>query len=316
MHSTRRTLLAAALAVAFAGPAGAQDPKTITFVVPAPAGGGLDAIARLVADSMARKTGQQVVVENRAGANTNIGMDYVARSAPDGHTVLITGVSLAINDLMFKMQFTPLKELRPVVQISDEYAVLAVPAASPVRSVSDLHALANKKPGGVNCGAPPGHMLLACGQLGEAMPSTTIPFPGVAPAVNATLGGHVDALFVSPESSVRPHVEAGKLRILAVDDRLRQSPGLRFYPGFRQVWPGFTATSFSGAWVPAATPKAVVDKLNRDFNAVLSDPEVIERMAAANQPVVGGTAEAFGAHAAKAREGFQGVITRLKMLPQ
>jgi tripartite-type tricarboxylate transporter receptor subunit TctC len=306
MQLSRRHIIAAGLLAALPASVLAQDPKPLTLVVPAPAGGGLDSLARLVALHLGRTTGEPVVVENRPGANTNIGSEHVARAAPDGRTLLVTGVSLAINELMFKMNFAPLRDLQPVIQLSNEYAVLVVPANSPIGSIADLERVARGKASGLNCGAPPGHMLLACQQLAARFPSVTIPFAGVAPAVNAALGGHVDMLFVSPELAVRPHVQAGKLRIIAVSDDLRAQPGLKDIPGFRQAWPGFVSTTFAGIWAPAGTPAAAVAKLNRDLNGVLQEPEVRERMADANQPVVGGTPEAFMRAARKAQDEFRG----------
>jgi tripartite-type tricarboxylate transporter receptor subunit TctC len=311
MTLSRRHILGAGLAAGLSAAALAQNPRTTTLVVPAPAGGGLDVLARLVALHLGRLTGDTVVVENRSGANTNIGTEYVARAAPDGRTLLVSGVSVAINELMFKMNFSPLRDLQPVVQLSNEYSVLAVPADSPIQNVAQLERIARGKANGLNCGAPPGHMLLACQQLGAFLPTVTIPFPGVAPAVTATLGGHVDMLFVSPEMAVRPYVESGRLRIIAVSDELKSRPALKDIPGFRQVWAGFVTTSFAGVWAPAGTPAATIAKLNRDLNQVLREPEVQERMTAANQPVAGGTPESFLQVAHRAHDEFAKVVTRL-----
>ena len=313
---TRRRVLSAVGAGAAVAALPVRAANPFMFVVPAPPGGGLDFIARTVARQFSELRGQPALVENRAGASTNIGMEHVIRSPADGNTVLIAGMSTVINDLLFKLSFNPRKDLRPVIHLAQDVAVLAVPADSPIQGAGDLVRVARAKKGGLNCGGAAGYMSIACRQLGTFVDLELISFSGVGPAVNALLGGHIDMAFVSPEIALRPHAEAGRIRYIAVSDALRNTAPVGQVPGFRQLWPDFVAYGVLGAWVPAATPTPVVEKLNRDLNTILAMPEVRDTLHAGGVPIVGGTVAAFEEYLRRARDDYTRVIARLKIEPQ
>lgn len=311
----RRQWVSSLVLAGLAVPLQAQEPRPLTLVVPAPAGAGLDALTRMLAQHLGQQTGEVVIVENRPGAGNSIGTEHVARAAPDGKTVLIaSATSLATLDLQLPLAYIPVRDLRPVIQLASTHLVLAVRADSPVRTPADLERLARSRPGGLNCGAPPGMMLLGAQQLAAAMPCQLIPYPGVAPALTALLGGHLDLLLLEPESVSRPHVEAGRLRYVAVSDGLAGSPHVRGVPGFRTAWPGFIGQSAMGAFVPQATPPAIVMQLNQRFNQVLASNEVRDWMNNASQPTAGGSPEAMAQLVRKTREEHTELLARLGLL--
>ncbi len=302
------------VALACAGvPAHAQD-RVVRLVVPAPAGGSLDMLARGLASKLSTPAGDSWVVENRAGAETMIGTEAVARAVPDGRTVLLAGSTIVLAPLLRRVHFSPADDLRPVVQLSYSNFLLVVPAESRIRSVADLAAAAGAQPQGLNCGAPPGPMALACAQLGGRLGGkvTAIPYPGVAPAVTAALGGHVDMLFVSAESAVKL-VEAGKLRALASSSR-GMVPGA--VPLFGDVWPGFLMDGFMGFFVPAATAPDEVARLAASANRALTDPAFAALMREAGQEPVGGTTERFAAHMKRTQALYTELIRKLGMEPR
>ena len=298
----------AALLLACAPPAAAADEAVVRLVVPAPAGGNLDMTARALAQRLAALTGEPHVVENRPGANTAIGSEYVARAPADGRVLLYTGSSLVLNAWLQKLAFAPLEDLRPVVQVAVGHYVLVVPAASGMASPRDLAARAAGRPQGLNCAAPPGPMGVACEQLRARLGGrvTTVPYPGIAPAVTALLGGHVDLLFVNVEA-VEPLLQAGRLRAIAASSAL----AVRGVPLIAQAWPGFLLEGFSGLFVPARTPSAKVRQINQQVNQVLRDPQFSGFMAETRQQAGGGSPEQFAAQVADAHRRYGEVIRSL-----
>lgn len=287
MDARLRTLAASMLLGAAAlAPASAQQ-AAVRIVVPAPPGGALDASARMFALRMAALTGEPHVVENRPGANTFIGVETVARAAPDGRVMLFSGASIVSNAWMQKPGYTPLEGLQPVVQLTNERYWLVSATGSCIASVKDLEHAPPGRPGGWNCAAVPGATTMACEQLrantGGAV--VTVPYAGLAQALNALQGGHVDIMFANIDA-VAKLVQTGRLRVLAASAR---GPGpVETVPLFTQVWPDFLMEGAYGVLVPIQTPAARVEQLNRDFNKVLAEPDVGERMREAGQEVVGG----------------------------
>ncbi len=291
--AARLRLLAASLLLllAAAGAAHAQAPA-VRIVVPAPPGGALDASARLFALRMAALTGEPHVVENRPGANTAIGTEFVMRSAPDGRVMLFTGASIVTNAWMNKGGVSALEGLQPVVQLSNERYWLVSAPGSGASSVRDLEQAPASRPGGWNCAAVPGATTMACEQLrarsGGAV--VTVPYAGLAQALNALQGGHVDIMFSNIDAVARV-VQAGRLRVLAASARGEGAADA--VPLFAQAWPDFLMEGAYGVFVPIHTPAARVQQLNREFNQVLAEPEVGERMREAGQEVVGGDAAGY-----------------------
>jgi tripartite-type tricarboxylate transporter receptor subunit TctC len=286
----RRGVLAAlgvlALGVATADGALAQawPARPIRLIVPFPPGGGTDVISRQLAERIGAATGWTIVIENRAGAGGNIGLDAVAKAAPDGYTIgMGQAANLAINPSLYaKMPFDPLKDLAPIGSIASQGLVVVVSAKSPVRTLADLVAAAKAKPQAVSL-AHPGNGTV--GHLGGVMFARLagvafliVPYKGAAPAVTEMLGGQVDVLFGNP-LAVMPLVTSNALRALAVTSS-RRLPALADVPTIAESgYPGFEATNWSGLVAPARTPQGVMAQLNAQATAALRRPELVERLA-------------------------------------
>lgn len=294
----------AAIVAAGLPSARAQD-NPVRIVVPVPPGGNLDTAGRALAQRMAAITGEAHVVENRSGANTAIGTEYVARAPADGRTLLVTGTAVVLNDWMQKQNFSPLDDLKPVVQLSSVNYVLVVPDNGPA-SARELLGRAAAKREGLNCGAPPGPMVLACEQLRERTGGkvTSVPFPGIGPAVTALLGGHVDFMIVNVEA-VEGLLQGRRLRALAAS-----APGLQA-PLMGELWPGFLIEGFAGVFVPSRTPPEKVQQLNRLINQVLAEPRFAAQMIETGQDPVGGSVEQFNARMLDIHRRYGDLIRRL-----
>ncbi len=296
--------LAATLAISTPHAAAAADAypaRPIRFVVAFPPGGGTDIIARSIAQKLAERLAQQVVVDNRPGAGGNIGTDIVAKSAPDGYTLLMGSAGpLAINASLFdKMPFDPIRDLAPVTLAASTPNVLVVHPSLKAATVNELIALAKARPGEINF-ASSGHGTPAhlAGELFNSMAGVKlvhVPYKGAAPALADLLGGQVQLMFSTMPPAL-PHVKDGKLRALAVTSskRSRAMPEL---PTVDEVaLPGFEANTWHGVVVPADTPAAIVARLNREIVAILHLPEVVERLSGQGAEALGSTPEEFAAY--------------------
>jgi tripartite-type tricarboxylate transporter receptor subunit TctC len=271
--------------------------RPIRLIVPFPPGGGTDVISRQLAERIGANTGWTVIIDNRAGAGGNIGLDAVAKAAPDGYTIG-TGqaANLAINPSLYaKMPFDPLKDLAPIGSIASQGLVVVVSAKSPVRTLADLVAAAKAKPQVVSL-AHPGNGTV--GHLGGVMFARLagiafliVPYKGAAPAVTEMLGGQVDVLFGNP-LAVMPLVTSNALRALAVTSSRRLS-AIPDVPTIAESgYPGFEATNWSGLVAPARTPQGVIAQLNAQATAALRRPELAERLAVdGSEPFPGSVAE-------------------------
>ena len=295
-------LLAAALAVfAAQAAADAYPVRPIRLVVAFPPGGGTDIIARSIAQKLTERIAQQVVVDNRPGAGGNIGTDIVAKSAPDGYTLLMGSAGpLAINASLFaKMPFDPIKDLAPVTLAASTPNVLVVHPSLKAATVNELIALARAKPGEINFASSgygtPAHL---AGELFNSMAGVKlvhVPYKGAAPALADLLGGQVQLMFSTMPPAL-PHVKDGKLRALAVTSTKR-SPAAPELPTVDEIaLPGFEANTWHGVVVPAGTPGAIVARLNREIVAVLHLPDVVERLSGQGAEPVGSTPEEFAAY--------------------
>jgi tripartite-type tricarboxylate transporter receptor subunit TctC len=295
-------LLAAALAT-FAPPATADvyPAKPIRFVVAFPPGGGTDIIARSIAQKLSERLAQQVLVDNRPGAGGNIGTDIVAKSAPDGYTMLMGSAGpLAINASLFAtMPFDPVRDLAPVTLAASTPNVLVVHPSLKVSSVKELIALARSRPGAINF-ASSGHGTPAhlAGELFNSMAGVKlvhVPYKGAAPALADLLGGQVQLMFSTMPPAL-PHVKDGKLRALAVTS-LKRSPAMPELPTVAEAaLPGFEANTWHGVVLPAGTQPAIIARLNREIVAILHLPEVVERLSSQGAEPVGSTPEEFAAY--------------------
>ncbi|HYQ99215.1 MAG TPA: tripartite tricarboxylate transporter substrate binding protein, partial [Casimicrobiaceae bacterium] len=272
----------------------------VRLVVPFTPGGSTDILARAVGQKLSESWGQPVVVDNRPGAGGIIGMETVAKSAPDGYTLVMGHIgTLAANPALYKtLPYDPVKDFAPVTLIARVPNVLVVGPAVPSRSVAELIALAKAKPGKLDYGSggngSAAHLATEYFKLKAGVDLQHIPYKGTAPALQDLLGGQI-ALMITGLPPVLPHVKAGKLRILGVASaqRLRQFPEI---PTIAESGvPGFEATQWYGILAPAATPKEIVAKLNREFVKALRDPAVGEKLAGEGADPVGDTPGEFAA---------------------
>jgi len=276
--------------------------KTITMVVPYAPGGSSDTRARQVAAKMATYLGQSVIVENKAGAGGNIGTDYIAKAAPDGHTIGIGNLApLAVNKaLMAKMPFDPDTDITPIALIEKGPLVLLVSAEkSNLRNFAELAAQAKAKPGSLSyASAGIGGSFHLAGELLEDALGTQmlhVPYKGGGPATTDMLAGNVNFMFDMVPAAL-PHVKAAppKARALAVatDTRMPQMPDV---PTFAELGlKGFEVSNWFGVIAPKGTPAPIVAKLNEAVNRALRDPELADRITAQGNVIGGGSAADFG----------------------
>lgn len=293
-----RTLLAVVL-LAVAAAAQAQLPSgPVKIVVAFPPGGSTDITARLIAPKLSEKWGQPVIVENKPGAGANIGTDYVAKSAPDGSTLLLATTAIAISAKVYeKLPYDALKDLAPVTLISTIPNILVVNPEVPAKDIGEFIAYARAHPGKLNFAAPGA----ASGQrmtfeLIKQLTGTDIvmvPYKGGAPALQATLAGEVQAMIVNVVEATK-YVQAGRVRALAATTRTR-APQLPQVPTLSEtVAPGLEATVWQGVLAPAGTPAATIARINADVGAALASPDVKSKLEGLGMKVQPGTPAEFG----------------------
>jgi len=297
-HAALFVVLAMTAADALAQP---YPSKPIRLVVPFPAGGTTDILAREVGQRLALSLGQPVVIDNRPGAAGNIGSELVAKSAPDGYTLLMATVGThAINpNLYARMPYDHVKDFVPVVLVAGVPNVLEVTPSLPVNSVADLIKLAKEKPGKINfASSGSGTSIHLSGELFKTMAGvdmTHVPYKGSAMAITDLIGGQVQVMFDNLPSSL-PQIKAGKLRAIAVTSAQR-APALPDVPTIAESGlPGFEATSWFGLVAPAGTPSSIVGRINADVNQWLQSPEAKEKLLAQGAVAAGGSPEQFAAY--------------------
>jgi tripartite-type tricarboxylate transporter receptor subunit TctC len=260
-------------------------------------------MARILSERLTSSLGRPVIVENKPGAGGNVGAAELARSAPDGHTVLLTLFSIVTSNphLYAKLPFDPLKDFAPVVALARSDSVVVVHPSVPASTVRELVAYAKANPGKVNYAsagkASPGHLTAEYFVRQAGVQLTHVPYKGNAEAIRSVLTGETQ-LFFTPTTGALAQISAGKLKALAVylTDRVEELPNVASLEsqGFR----GFDQRSLPfwyGLVVPAGTPREAIDRLNAEVNNVLKDPQVVPRLAAARIFPIGGTPEEFGA---------------------
>ena len=299
LHIFVRVLLACLGASAFS-PAFAQayPDKPIRFVMSAPAGSSIDTLGRTIADKLKDRLGQPVIVENKPAAGGTVATGEVAKAAPDGYTmVLAFNGPLSITPLLSKVPYDVQKDLAPVIITSSQPNVLAVTSQLPVKSVQELVAYAKANPGKLNFASvgsgSSSHLNAELLKTMAGIDIVHIPFNGSPPAVTATIQNETQMIFAVMQP-LQPQIQAGKLRALAVTSA-RRFPLLPDLPTIAESgYPGFESLAWNGVLVPAATPKAIVNRLNAEINAVLKDPDVVQKMNASGFALIGGTPEEFG----------------------
>ena len=275
--------------------------RPVRFVVPFAPGGSTDTLARTIGVKLADALGQQVVVDNRTGANGDIGMEIVARSRPDGYTIVLGYIAnLAIAPSLYaKMPYDPVKDFAPVTQPASSPNVLTAHPSVQAKTLQELIALAKAKPGQISFAstgvASVGHLTGELINNLAGIRMTHVPYKGSGQAVTDILGGHVQVMF-SGFSSTLHHIRAGKLRALAVTGPKR-SPALAEVPTIsEQGFPGVEATAWYGILAPAGTPKPVVAQLHGDLVRVLKQPDVVQKLDGLGFEIVGSTPEQFSAY--------------------
>jgi tripartite-type tricarboxylate transporter receptor subunit TctC len=317
MKLSRRTYLrlaaGAAALPAFSRAACALDYPTrpVHWIVGFPPGGGADIVARIMGAWLTPRLGQQVIVENRPGAGTNIATEYVVRSAPDGYTLLWAGVSNAINASIFSdLTFDFLKDIAPVAGMVAYPLVLEVNPKVPAQSVAELIALAKVNPRKLTLASyGTGTISQVAGELFKmrtGIEMVHVPYRGGAPMVTDLIGGQVQAGIDVVAASLT-HIRSGALRALAVMSAQRLD-ALPDVPTLAETLPGYEAVAFTGVGAPRGTPQEIIARLNREINAGLADPAIRKRLDELTVTPLGFTPAEYGAYMAAETEKWAKVI--------
>ena len=290
--------------------------KPVRWIVPFPPGGPADVVARLTAAKLGERVGQPNIVENRPGAGGNIAHAAVAASAPDGYTVLFTVTGLVSNMHFFKGSPDP-AEFAGVVQFNTASLVLVTHPAFPAKNVGELIAHARAKPGAVTC-ASAGALPQVCCEILKAHLKgglLLVPYKGNAPGLTAVMSGETDLIFDLPNTALG-QVRAGKVRALATTAPKRGQGPFGELPVMVESIPEFDIATWQGLTVPRATPRDLVQRINRELNAVLAEPEVRKRFNDAGLEVVGGTPEAFDQHLRNEAAKYNRILTAAGVKPE
>ena len=292
---------------AFAAQAQGYPDRPVKLIVPFAAGGSTDTISRIISQKMTAAMGQTFLVENKPGAGGNIGGDLVAKSAPDGYTLLFAAGSTAINPSLYaSMPFDPLKDFEPVIHICNVTGILVTHPSVPVKTVPELVALMRAKPGTINyASAGAGTVIHLAGELFKMKTNvqmTHVPYKGSGPALTDLIGGQVQIMFANMPGTLQ-HVKAGRLNVLAVTSAKR-SALLPDVPTVAETGiEGYAASTWFGVFAPAGTPKDIVAKLNAELNKALHAPELAEILRNEGAEAIGGTPDEF-------RTFFRGEVAR------
>jgi tripartite-type tricarboxylate transporter receptor subunit TctC len=277
--------------------ASAQDWPTrpVHVIVPFAAGGSTDVAARLIAESLSRALGQQFVVENRTGANGNVGIEAAAKSAPDGYTLMVSPEALTSNPYVYKVNYDALKDFVPVIRVSRQPVVLAVHPSLGVGTLAELVALAKRDPGmGVGTGSGLGsgqHIVTQWFAQIAGINLQQIAYRGGGQAINDLIAGHVK-IGTLGSTPLIPHYRAGTLKLLAQSTAAR-SQSLPEIPTFREAGIDLLFDQWVGVFAPAGTPPAIVARLNAEIGKALEEPAIRNNFIQSAQDPVGGTSEAF-----------------------
>ena len=297
----RRLAFALAMAVIMAPAMSQNYPiRAIRFLVPQAAGGSTDTLSRLIGQKLGDGLRQQVVIDNRPGANGIIGTELASKALPDGYTLLAGGTgTMAINPSLYsKIPYDPVKHFAPVVNIAYSTSVLIVHPSVPAKTIGDLIALAKSKPGGVRyasagSGSSP-HLSAEMFRHLTGVDIVHVPYKGSTPGVTATITGETAMMFTGVASAI-VHIEAGRLRALSVNGA-RRTPALPEVPIAKESGlPGFEVDFWIGIFVPAGAPRPVITELNGEVNRIINVPEIKERFLAIGADPAGGTPDEFAA---------------------
>jgi tripartite-type tricarboxylate transporter receptor subunit TctC len=316
---SRRTLLGGAALALIAVPARAEDfpSRTIRIIVPWAPGGVTDIVARLIADRLSQQIGQPVIVENKAGASGIIGTDYVAKSAPDGYTlVLVTASTHAMGpSVLTTVPYDPVKDFAPIIQATTAPAIMVVPNELPVKNVAEFVALAKEKPGQLNFASfgigSSAHLAAELFMQATGTKMVHVTYKGSAPAIVDLMANRVQVFFDSIPSAL-PHVRAGHLKALAVTGTMptAAAPDL---PTVGASVPGFEFTVWQGLAAPAGTPVAVIQKLYTDVAKIMSQPDVKKTLADLGADPLSVPPEGFASYIGRENQKWRGLAKDAKI---
>ena len=301
--------------VASLGRAEAWPERPIRFVVAAPAGSSLDALARVVGARLKDRLGQPVIVEDKPAAGGTLATAEVAKAPPDGYAMLLGfNGPLAFGPLLQRLPYDVARDLAPVIILSSQPNVLAVNAQLPVRNVRELVAWAKANPDKLNYASvgngSSSHLNMEMLKAVAGFDAVHVPFNGSPPAVTATIQNETQMMFAVMQP-LQAQIEAGKLRAIAVTTAKR-FPLLPDLPTIAESgYPGFEALAWNGVMVPAGTPKAIVARLNAEMNLILKQPDVVAKMHASGFNLIGGTPEDFGDLIRREGDVWAPVVTKL-----
>ena len=312
--------VSAAMVLAQAATAQNYPARTIRLVVHSSPGGSSDILGRMIAQRLTESLGQQVVVENRAGASGIIGVDVVVKAPPDGYTILISQTSLAINPAIFpKIPYNALRDLAPITQIVDGPNVMTVHPSVPAKSVKQLIALAKSRPEGLIIGSPgQGTSPHLSAELFNSMAGVKIAqvqYKGAGMAVVGLLAGEVSVMFPTTPTVIG-YLKTGRLRALGVTTAKR-TQALPDVPSISEAGlPGYESTQWFGILAPAATPRPIIDRLNQEIVRIMQSPAMKQRLTNDGMEVVAGTPEQFGAHIKAETEKWAKVVKAIGLKPE
>jgi tripartite-type tricarboxylate transporter receptor subunit TctC len=301
MKSALRTAMMS-IAMALAAPSLAAQAQTypvkpIRIVVPFAPGGSNDLLGRVLSQKLTEAWGQPVIIDNRPGGGSTIGIEVVARAAPDGYTLLTTSGGIAINVSLYKLSYNPVTDLTPVVLLAQMPYLLAANPALPVKSVKELIELARAKPGKLafsSSGAgTSSHLTMELLKSAANIDMLHVPYKGGAPSVNAVMSNETQLTF-NVLTGTLPHVRSGKLKALGVSSskRAEVAPDI---PAIAEAGlPGFDVLTWYNVFAPAGTPRTIVDRLNAEINRMLQQPDVRERFKSLGVSPLGGTPDELG----------------------
>ena len=276
----------------------AYPAKPIKLIVPFPPGGGTDVMSRMLADRISTNTGWSIIIDNKPGGSGNIGLDAVAKAAPDGYTIgMGQTANLAVNPHLYsKMPYDSLKDFAPIALVATQPVVLVVAAKSPYQTLADVVAASKAKGDGLNMANPSngtvGHLsgeLFARRSGGQFL---HVPYKGAPPIITDMIGGSVDMFFANP-LAVIPQIKGGTLRALAVTSPQRLASLPQVPTMIESGFPGFETANWSGLVAPAGTSKEIVARLNAEVDKALKRPETIEKLAIDGSTPMGGSSQAF-----------------------
>jgi tripartite-type tricarboxylate transporter receptor subunit TctC len=293
--------------------------RPIHLIVPVPAGGTFDIVARLVAQSVSERLGQQIVIENRGGAGTNIGTAVVAHATSDGYTLLLAGSPGAINATLYtNLDFSFARDIAPVASIERAPLIMAVNPTFPAKTVAEFIAYAKSNPGKINMGSggvgSTGHVAGELFNLMAGLKIAHVPYRGEAPSVTDLLGGQIQVMFSTP-GSVMNFVKGGTLRALGVTSSKRMEV-LPDVPAIAETLPDYDAVSWAGIGAPTGTPAEIIDKLNKETNAALADPALKGKLAEFGAIVMTGSPADFGSFIAAEIEKWGKVVKFANLKPE